>query len=300
MPINNSGGPVALSSIRTELGLSSKTDFKLDGAENGDITIGYVPINLCSTLKPSSADPTSFSEWRGYDHNTACNSTKLGMVYCNYTPSTDICNLTFGTPASVEPTTGTTSSQDTSTALTYVGCSLWDLYVGSSSATLANADYEWQAKLTFSTDDTTTNWIVQPSTVNSVRHYPTNQVSAPNCYLIAAYGVSSGGYGFVRTAVNIYKIMQDYSTQQNYYVHVYGRRRTTSAPQSDYIPLVYNQRKQTLVNRPAVNGVDFGITIPESNNTSTSFYFSSTDLNFKRVGYFRYNKVTDTTTWVTI
>lgn len=296
MPINNSGGPVALSAIRTELGLSSKIDFKLNSAEDGDITTGYVPINLCSPLRPSEVNPTSLSEWRGYDHNLACGSVKLGMVFCNYTPSTDICNLKFDIPASVD-TSGTTDAQDTSVALSYVGCVLLDCYIGTNTQTLVTADYEYYIKLTFNTDPASQVYTVKPSTSNAERHWPTNKTSATDCYIIAAYGVSAGGYGFVRFGMNTYKIMQDFPSQTDFYIHIYGRRTRTDVA-SQNVPLTYSIKKQTLVNRPAVNGVDFGITIQEVNNFTVDMNQNTTA--FRRVGYVRYNKTADSVTWTAL
>lgn len=62
---------ISLSLIRDELGLT-ETNFSLDTAENGQ----YVEINPCSPYKPTLANPTSLSEWYGYNHNAKCSSTQ--------------------------------------------------------------------------------------------------------------------------------------------------------------------------------------------------------------------------------
>lgn len=63
MPIGN--GSVSASAINTELGRSSTATISIDTAENG----GYGAINANSPSRPSSSNPASFSEWRGYRHN---------------------------------------------------------------------------------------------------------------------------------------------------------------------------------------------------------------------------------------
>ena len=62
-------GRITLADIRSQIGIS-ETDFSLDTAENGV----YATINPCSPYKPASANPTSLSEWYGYDHKAPCNS----------------------------------------------------------------------------------------------------------------------------------------------------------------------------------------------------------------------------------
>lgn len=218
------------------------------------------------------------------------------MVFCNYTPSSDICNLKFDVPVSID-TSGTTNVQETSTALAYVGCVLLDCFIGPATQTLVTADYEYYVKLTFDTDPASQPITVKPSTVNSERHWPTNKTSAPDCYVIAAYGVSSGGYGFVRIGMNTYKIMQDYPTQGDFYIHIYGRRTSAGVASQD-VPLTYSIKKQTLVNRPSANGVDFGITIQEVNNFTVNMTQNTT--SFRRVGYVRYNKSGDSVTWTAL
>jgi len=299
MPINNSGGPVALSAIRTELTLSSKNDFKLDNAENGDITNGYVPINQCSPLRPSAADPVSFSEWRGYDHSTACNSVKLGMVYCNYTPSADICTLKFDTSTVTDPTSGTTPAQDTSVALTYTGCLLWDLGIEGGTS-LSTASLEYSAKLNFSTSDVSGSATVKPSATSSERHYPTSATSVTNCLLIANYEVSTAGTNFVRFGLNVKKVRDDYPTESFFYVHIYVRRRSTSVPATNYPYFFIGKKNQTIVDRPAVNGTDFGTTIPEDNGGQWSLNFTFNDTNYHRIGYILYNKASDNATFVSV
>ena len=61
-------GTVAASTINSELGRSSTANISIDAAENGS----YAGINTCSPSYPSSSNPASFSEWRGYNHSFAC------------------------------------------------------------------------------------------------------------------------------------------------------------------------------------------------------------------------------------
>ena len=63
-------GPIPISLIKEQIGFDYETNFSLDTAENGV----YVTINPCSPYKPASANPTSLSEWYGYDHKAPCNS----------------------------------------------------------------------------------------------------------------------------------------------------------------------------------------------------------------------------------
>jgi hypothetical protein len=62
-------GRITLADIRSQIGVS-ETDFSLDTAENGV----YATINPCSQYKPASENPTSLSEWYGYNHRALCNS----------------------------------------------------------------------------------------------------------------------------------------------------------------------------------------------------------------------------------
>lgn len=57
-------GSVSMSTINSELGRSSTAGISLDSAENGS----YVCINQFSGARPSSSNPASMSEWKGYDH----------------------------------------------------------------------------------------------------------------------------------------------------------------------------------------------------------------------------------------
>lgn len=100
-----SSGEIKLSDIMAQTGRSSKTDFSLDGAENGNTAAGYASINLCSPNRPGDTDPASFSEWYNYDHGAACNAVKKTVVYSNYT--SDLCNAN---PGSTGTNTGGTSS----------------------------------------------------------------------------------------------------------------------------------------------------------------------------------------------
>ena len=61
-------GSVSMSAINLELGRASNAPISLDSAENGS----YGAINSCSPSRPSSSNPASMSEWRGYNHSFAC------------------------------------------------------------------------------------------------------------------------------------------------------------------------------------------------------------------------------------
>jgi hypothetical protein len=82
-------GPITLASIRGELGLAD-TNFSLDTAENGQ----YVTINPCSQYKPALANPTSLSEWYGYNHKAACNSYEFQAVITDI-GTAGSCDQTF-------------------------------------------------------------------------------------------------------------------------------------------------------------------------------------------------------------
>lgn len=68
MALPNPGSSISLSQINTELGRSGSAYVSLDSAENGS----YAAINNCSTYRPLSTNPASFSEWYRYDHSQSC------------------------------------------------------------------------------------------------------------------------------------------------------------------------------------------------------------------------------------
>lgn len=88
MPLQTSG-QIALSDIMRETAMSSVPSYSLDNGENGQTTIGYPRINLCSPARPSDNDGCSLSEWRGYDHYITCNTYRWTAVYNDSNP--DIC-----------------------------------------------------------------------------------------------------------------------------------------------------------------------------------------------------------------
>lgn len=73
IPLN---GPITLSLIKKEIGYEYEPNFSLDTAENGQ----YVTINPCSQYKPALANPTSLSEWYGYNHTAVCNSHEFSAT----------------------------------------------------------------------------------------------------------------------------------------------------------------------------------------------------------------------------
>lgn len=66
MPLADSG-IIRMSQINTELGRSSTAFISLNTAEDG----GYGAINQNSTSRPSSSNPATMGEWRGYNHSAA-------------------------------------------------------------------------------------------------------------------------------------------------------------------------------------------------------------------------------------
>lgn len=76
-----STGSISMSQINTELGRAAGTNISLNTAEDG----GYAAINQKSVAKPSSANPASMSEWRGYNHG-------CGQVGISGLTSGQICN----------------------------------------------------------------------------------------------------------------------------------------------------------------------------------------------------------------
>ena len=63
-----SSGQISMGDINVELGRARSSYIELDNAENGD----YAAINSCSPSRPSSGNPATMSEWRGYNHSFAC------------------------------------------------------------------------------------------------------------------------------------------------------------------------------------------------------------------------------------
>lgn len=76
-----STGSISMNQINIELGRASGTNISLDAAENGS----YGAINQNSVAKPSSGNPASMSEWRGYNHG-------CGQVAISGLSSGIICN----------------------------------------------------------------------------------------------------------------------------------------------------------------------------------------------------------------
>lgn len=86
MPLQTSG-QIAISDIMRETAMSNVPSYSLDNGENGQTTVGYPKINLCSPLRPSDNDGCSLSEWRGYDHYITCNTYRWTAVYNDTNPS---------------------------------------------------------------------------------------------------------------------------------------------------------------------------------------------------------------------
>lgn len=87
-------GPLSMGDINQELGRARTASMSLDAAENGS----YATINPNSPSKPSSTNPATISEWRGYNHTATApsiiiNSYSNGYLYftisgTGYSPST--------------------------------------------------------------------------------------------------------------------------------------------------------------------------------------------------------------------
>jgi hypothetical protein len=64
-------GPISMGDINVELGRARTEKISLDTAENN----GYVAINQNSASRPSSTNPATISEWRGYNHSAVAPDT---------------------------------------------------------------------------------------------------------------------------------------------------------------------------------------------------------------------------------
>jgi len=66
-------GPLSMGDINQELGRARTASISLDAAENGS----YATINPNSPSKPSSTNPATISEWRGYNHTATAPSITI-------------------------------------------------------------------------------------------------------------------------------------------------------------------------------------------------------------------------------
>lgn len=280
MPALPSTGPISLNDIRTQLGLSTKTNFSLDSAENGDVANGYPTINKCSPTRPSDVDGCSLSEWYNYDHGAACVSNAIQAVYCNY--AAVMCDQSY-TVASVPQTTSTSTS--------YIGCALFDLLNPDSGST------QYNFRMYMSTAGTTENGqYVQPSTTESVRHIPTTATSATSSYIIAGRGDSIfNSFRGYRFGINLVLLMQNYPAISTFTFDLYGARLVAAATSTTNVRS--SIKHQTLVNVPLSNNVDFGTTITETNITDNSSKICASVGTYVKVGTFTYNKGSDTLTY---
>lgn len=87
-------GSVSLAAIRAELFAAEffpdGTDFVLNDAEDGV----YAMLNKCSPYLPSADNPSSLSEWRGYNHLAPCTSKEAEGVIGEYS-DTNMCGQIF-------------------------------------------------------------------------------------------------------------------------------------------------------------------------------------------------------------
>lgn len=278
-----STGPISINDIRTQIGLSTKASFSLDSAENGDVSNGYPAINDCSPYKPSDLDGCSLSEWYNYDHNAPCTSNAIQAVYCNY--AAVMCDQSYA---------GASVPQTTSTSTNYIGCSLIDLLNPDTGTT------QYNFRLYMSTAGTTENGqYVQASTTETVRHIPTSANSATNSYLIAGRGISffpsTRGYRF---GINLVLLMQNYPAINTFTFDLFGARLVSAATSTTNVRS--SIKRQTLVNTPLNNNVDFGTTITETNIVDDSSKICAAVNSYVKVGTFTYNKTADTLTYTNI
>ena len=143
-----STGSISMNQINIELGRASGTNISLDAAENGS----YGAINQNSTVKPSSSNPASMSEWRGYKHN---------------------CTAVAISPASV------TINQGQSTTLTASGSSSYSWNTGATSASITVSP---SSTTTYTVTGTTTGCVATGAT-RTVTVIPatTTTTTAPAC-----------------------------------------------------------------------------------------------------------------------
>ena len=80
MAIPSSGTIGVSQHLNRELGRGISSTFSIDTAENG----GYGAINTNSSSRPSSANPASFSEWYGYDHDAGGGGTPVTRLNFGY------------------------------------------------------------------------------------------------------------------------------------------------------------------------------------------------------------------------
>lgn len=121
-------GSVSMSQINSELGRASTSSISLDAAENGS----YAAINSCSPSRPSSGNPASMSEWRGYNHSFACCNAP-GISTNSSTSSSITVNVSYSncTAMHVEYSSNGGSSWSTDTG----GCSSTRTVSGLASST---------------------------------------------------------------------------------------------------------------------------------------------------------------------
>jgi hypothetical protein len=84
MPLPSTGS-ISMSQINLELFRPGSSTISLDAAENGS----YGAINTCSASRPSSSNPASMSEWRGYNHEATC-CPAAGTYYTQYCSGYDL------------------------------------------------------------------------------------------------------------------------------------------------------------------------------------------------------------------
>lgn len=70
-----SSGEIKMSQINLELGRSGSAQISLNSAEDG----GYAAINQCSASHPNPNNPSTLSEWYGYNHSASCSG--LPSIY---------------------------------------------------------------------------------------------------------------------------------------------------------------------------------------------------------------------------
>ncbi|WP_347049432.1 hypothetical protein [Flavobacterium olei] len=76
----STNGSISMGDINQEIGRARTASISLDAAENGS----YATINQSSPNKPSSTNPATISEWRGYNHTATAPSIVLNSYSNGY------------------------------------------------------------------------------------------------------------------------------------------------------------------------------------------------------------------------
>ncbi|MBO9586636.1 MAG: hypothetical protein J7574_20915 [Flavobacterium sp.] len=122
-------GSLSLGDINVELGRTRTASISLDAAENGS----YVAINQNSSSRPSSSNPATISEWRGYNHFATAPSITItsyssGNLYftvsgTGYSPST--LTVKTSTTSSTGPWSNSTAGSNSPRGVSIPTVTTW-------------------------------------------------------------------------------------------------------------------------------------------------------------------------------